>query len=597
MSADSIPTRTFLRRVRLMLSTALSTAPWLVGLGGTILVLGSILQPLAIAGAGLVVTALTSGDHASLTPGLVLVCAGLVFGSLQSLAQWWCWSYVEDLTGRRLRHRLLSTVTGLPTLDHLDDPELSDLIADVHRRTPMLAGSGNSLLQAVGAVAQTVATAVVLSHISGWLLLLVPLALVPSWAAGRTGRVRYEAEKVGIEEHRVADRLFDLTRDPGIAIELRCSGIGPELLATQRERLGRRIDRVITTGRRTRPLDVGARLGWVLVLVIAVLWVFSQVRAGTVGIGALLTLVLLVPGLEDTVFSLTFWGNYFSRLYQTVSAFDAVLQYAAGQRAGTASAPTAIREGITLRRLSFRYRQSPKDALDDIDLTLLPGSVVALVGENGAGKSTLVALLCGMYRPSAGTVTVDGTDLADIAPAAWAHQLTGAFQAHANFEFTVREGVGVADRTAHDDRIELALHRARAEEVVSALPNGLATQLGRQFTDGTDLSGGQWQRLAIARGVLREMPLLRVFDEPTSALDADAEDAILTEYLAAARRHADASGGISLLVSHRMSTVRSADRILVMVDGRITEDGTHDDLMAAGGSYAELFDLQARHYR
>ncbi|MEJ7650551.1 MAG: ABC transporter ATP-binding protein [Nakamurella sp.] len=597
MSMERLPTRIFLRRIRLMLSTACSAAPWLVALGGTILVLGSILQPLAVAGVGLVVTALTSGDHASLTTGLVLVCAGLVSGSLQSLAHWWCWSYAEELTSRQLRHRLLRTVTAIPTLDHLDDPEVSDLISDLHRRTPSLARSANSLLQVAGAAAQTGATAVVLFHISGWLVLLLPLALIPSYAAARTGRVRYTAEKAGIEEHRVADRLFDLTRDPGIAIELRCSGIVPELLATQRDRLGSRIDRVVATGRRTRGFDIGARVGWVLVLVTAVLWVFSQVRTGALGIGALLTLVLLIPGLEDMVYSLTYWANFLSRLYQTVSGLDTVLEYTADQRVGTAAAPSSIRTGIALQDTRFRYARAQQDALAGVDLMLQPGSVIALVGENGAGKSTLVALLCGLYRPVSGSITVDGADLAEIDPAAWARQLSGAFQAHADLEFTVREGIAVADESADDERIRLALQRARATELVAELPHGLATQLGRQFTDGTDLSGGQWQRLAIARGVLRERPLLRVFDEPTSALDADAEDAILTEYLAAARRHAVASGGISLLVSHRMSTVRSADRILVMVDGRITEDGTHDELIAAGSSYAELFDLQARHYR
>jgi len=222
---------------------------------------------------------------------------------------------------------------------------------------------------------------------------------------------------------------------------------------------------------------------------------------------------------------------------------------------------------------------------------------VALVGDNGAGKSTFVKLLCGFYQPTGGRITVDGTDLADIDIEQWRASLSGAFQDFCRFELIARETIGVGDTSAMDDPVLVgdAAVRGGAAPVVASLPDGLATQLGRTF-DGVDLSQGQWQKLALARSQMPRRPLLYVLDEPTASLDAASEYELYTQIIGAARQAAS-EGAITLLVSHRMSTVRAADLIVVLDGGKVVEIGTHAELMSAARVYAELFTLQSRAYQ
>ena len=224
--------------------------------------------------------------------------------------------------------------------------------------------------------------------------------------------------------------------------------------------------------------------------------------------------------------------------------------------------------------------------------------MVALVGENGAGKSTLVKLLTGLYRPTGGRILVDGVSLADYDVEAWWSCGAAAFQDYAKFEFSTQESVGLGLLPSLSDAgaVRSALERAAAEEFERSLPSGLATQLGPTWDGGVDLSGGQWQKVALARALMRLEPLLLVFDEPTSALDAPTEHALFERYAAAART-AKTRGAITLLVTHRFSTVRAADLILVLSDGQVAEFGSHDELMARHGHYAELYHLQAASYR
>jgi ATP-binding cassette subfamily B protein len=266
--------------------------------------------------------------------------------------------------------------------------------------------------------------------------------------------------------------------------------------------------------------------------------------------------------------------------------------------APAAPVPVRLVHGINLAGLCFRYPATDTMVLQDINLHLPAGATVALVGENGAGKSTLIKLLCRFYEPTAGRITVDGTDLAHIPAGAWRRCLTGAFQDYARFELTAQETIGVghpAALTCGDAPVLAALARAGAGDVLSALPRGLATQLGAGWADGVDLSGGQWQKLALGRARMREHPLLLVLDEPTAALDSGAEHALF-ERFAAAARDVRIQGGITLLVSHRFSTARMADLIVVLAGRHVREVGTHEELMALQGLYAELYALQARAY-
>jgi ATP-binding cassette subfamily B protein len=263
-----------------------------------------------------------------------------------------------------------------------------------------------------------------------------------------------------------------------------------------------------------------------------------------------------------------------------------------------ADVPGRLTRGIRFEGVSFTYPGTGKPVLSDISLDLRPGSVVALVGENGAGKTTLVKLLCRFYDPAAGRITADGLDLRRFELEAWRARLSGGFQDFARLELLARESVGVGDlrRVEERDAVLAAAGRAGSTAVLEKLPQGLETQLGSSWEGGVDLSGGEWQRIALARAMMREHPLLLILDEPTATLDAETEHALFERYAAAARE-GHSSGRVTVLVSHRFSTVRMADLIVVLQEGRIVESGSHRELMANHGLYAELFALQARSYR
>jgi ATP-binding cassette subfamily B protein len=262
--------------------------------------------------------------------------------------------------------------------------------------------------------------------------------------------------------------------------------------------------------------------------------------------------------------------------------------------------PERLDDGIHVDHVSFRYPGTDALVLDDVTLDLPAGTVVAIVGENGAGKSTLVKLLCRFYQPTSGAITVDGADLARIPAGAWRDRLGGAFQDFFRFELVAAETVGLGDLPRLEDRpaIAAAVGRAGAGDVVDGLARGLDTQLGVTWDGGVEVSFGQWQKLALARGFMRDEPLLLVLDEPTAALDAETEHALFERYAATARSpEGRAAGRITVLVSHRFSTVRMADLIVVLDGARVVEIGTHDALMANGGQYAELYGIQAAAYR
>jgi ATP-binding cassette subfamily B protein len=269
------------------------------------------------------------------------------------------------------------------------------------------------------------------------------------------------------------------------------------------------------------------------------------------------------------------------------------------RQAADATPPDRIERGIRAEHLTFRYPATESEVLVDVDLELRAGSTVAFVGENGAGKSTLVKLLCRFYDPTGGRITIDGVDAATIDPGAWRERVAAGFQDFAKFELIARESIGVGDLPLLADRaaVEAAVDRGAARDVIEDLADGLEARIGLSHPEGgVELSGGQWQKLALARAMMRDRPLLLILDEPTSALDAHAEHLLFERYAESARAVAQATGGIAIFVSHRFSTVRMADHIVVIDGGRIAEQGTHAELIARDGIYAELFSLQAAAY-
>jgi ATP-binding cassette subfamily B protein len=259
--------------------------------------------------------------------------------------------------------------------------------------------------------------------------------------------------------------------------------------------------------------------------------------------------------------------------------------------------PERLREGIVLQGVSFAYPGTSKLVLEDVHLTLPAGKVIAVVGENGAGKSTLVKLLSKFYEPSTGRILVDGVDLARLPAEGWRERLSGAYQDFYRFELRAQHAVGVGDhpRMDHDPAVMTAVGRAGADDVVGQLSQGLGTQLGPAWPGGVEVSFGQWQKLALARGFMRDEPLLLILDEPTAALDAGTEHALFERYAEGAKRGAE-TGRVTILVSHRFSTVRMADLIVVLDGARVVEVGTHEELMARRGQYAELYSIQAAAY-
>jgi ATP-binding cassette subfamily B protein len=254
--------------------------------------------------------------------------------------------------------------------------------------------------------------------------------------------------------------------------------------------------------------------------------------------------------------------------------------------------PHPIRQGIEFDKVSFRYPGTSADVLRDVSLFIRPGEHVALVGENGSGKTTLVKLLCRLYDPTTGGIRIDGTDLRQFRLADLRADLAVVFQDYTRFRLSARDNIRLGNLALSPDapRITEAAAETGADEIIRGLPLGYDTILSRQFERGADLSIGQWQKLALARAFVRESQLL-ILDEPTAALDPRAEAEVFDQFYRLAESRT------AIVISHRLSTVRRADRILVMVNGRIAESGPHDELVKLGGVYARLFETQARSYR
>lgn len=505
-----------------------------------------------------------------------------------------------EYVGFEFSRQVSILMATIETLAPHEDPELLDKLQAFRDYSGAVGETFSAVLTFINTMASSVATLVIALTADWRLFILVLLGIPRLLLTRRTTRWDKAAEEDGSPHRRRTNILVDMTHNPDAGAEARVFNLRNEMLA----RIGGSAIEwqrpAIRAAGKYALLDLANGLlyfGGAAVIG----WILYDATLGRVSVASLtiaITYLGSLQGISANVVSIAKWLGESAR---AAVRFVWLRDYAAevhAQHSGSKQPPQRLRSGIHLEAVSYRYNGAQTDSLADVDVDLPAGSVVALVGENGAGKSTLVKLLTGMYQPTHGRVMVDGIDLADIDLTAWRERSSGAFQDHANFEFIVLESIGLGDvrHVSDEDEVHRALRDGAASDVLTALPHKLHTQLGTAWPDGVDLSGGQWQRLAIARGMMRRDPLMLALDEPTSALDAQTEHALFDRYAATAQ-DVGHRGAVTLLVTHRFSTVAAADIVLVLDNGRIIEEGTHRELMRAGGKYAELYNLQARGYR
>ncbi|MFP5377291.1 MAG: ABC transporter ATP-binding protein [Acidimicrobiia bacterium] len=512
--------------------------------------------------------------------------------------------------GKELVCRLMEAGAGPPGIQHLERPDYADRIALLKSETKYLSGFLPAIGEGVGLVARVTMTAILLARVHPALLLLPGLA-VPSFLAGsRAERAVNAANEASAEQDRLNDHLFALATTPGPAKEIRIFGLEREIVTLQRAAWNAVTAAVARAQLRAGVVRAAGWLPFAAGYLAAVGYALVKAGRGDASPGDVLLVTILAGQVNGQVAHLLNLANRSAAGLRVLARYRWLLDYASKAVAAAvpvqpAPVPDRLHHGIDLSGVSFRYPGDGRpEVLSGIDLHLAAGSTVAVVGENGAGKTSLVKLLCRFYEPTTGAITVDGVDIRRFHVDDWRRRLSGGFQDFSRIELLLRQSVGLGDigepgrtggrASATDDEPRL---RRVLEQAAAALPVGLDGQLGAQWPGGVDLSEGQWQKVALARGLLRQDPLLLLLDEPTSGLDPAAEHAVFESFSAAAAGAARRSGAVVVLVSHRFSTVRMADHIVVLAGGRVVEQGDHDQLVAAGGLYAELFAIQARAYR
>ncbi|WOX25876.1 ABC transporter ATP-binding protein [Streptomyces solicathayae] len=589
------------RHLRTVWGACWAAAPWVWAGHLPVAVAAGLVPPATAWLTKLLVDDLTQGrgGHA-LAYAAGLGAVGL-FGALLPHAG----EYLRGELGRRmdrlLRDRLHTAVNGFLGLSRFEDPHHLD------RLRMATQASGGSLSPVTGGTAEIGRNVVALLSLLATLFVLSPvmavvvlLAAVPVLIA-RLALSRRRVGMLAATSSAMRRELFysALLTEEQAAKEVRLFGLGGFLKGRMLDELTgiqaaeRRLDRKEAAVQGTLAALSAAVAGGGLVYAV------DAALAGRLTAGDVTAFVAAVAGVQAALVGLVTGLAQAHEALLLFSYHADVTELPDDLASGGAHDLPALRRGIELRDVWFRYHDDHPWVLKGVDLFIPFGQSLAVVGLNGAGKSTLIKLLCRFYDPVRGSVHWDGTDLRDIAPDELRRRMGVLFQDFMNYDLTARENIGVGDLDVlgEPDRIREAAELAGAHDMVSALPQGYDTLLSRIFfadgddpTAGTVLSGGQWQRLALARALLRQGRDLLILDEPSAGLDAQAEH----EVHAGLRRHRE--GRTSLLVSHRLGAVREADTIVVLDGGRITERGTHDELMAAGGVYEHLFTVQAEGY-
>lgn len=519
---------------------------------------------------------------------------------------------VTNQVGLLVDHNSLELTASMPGIEHLERPEYLDQLSMVRSGGPTLMRAVFTLT-AAASLGISMATSLWLMAAVHPLLLLTPLFAVPTvLLVPRSERHVDRAKGAAAERQRASSQLHNLFLTPGPAMELRVFGAA-DRIDHRSDQLWREVADVELRGAVRGA--VLASIGWMtltagyVAALLLTAWLAINGRATVGDIVLVSQLALLIRGnVARTVDA----ARQASSALRTADRFLWLRDLHAEQTArypGTTPAPERLNGSIALRNMSFTYPGTDTPVLRNIDVSFEASTTVAVVGDNGAGKTTLVKLLCGMYRPTEGSVQVDGVDLVNLDIESWRSRLGGTFQDFLRLESVARIVVGIGDPAVLDDhadddthepdsssrRIDLAVDRGGARSVIDRLPDGLESHVGKTFADGSELSGGQWQRLAIARGMMPEAPLCLILDEPTAALDPEAEQQLFESYRNSAREVGD-QGAVTVLISHRFSSVRMADVIMVLDGGSLVEHGTHAQLMEKGGHYARMYRRQADAY-
>lgn len=579
-----------------MLETNPRIALWLGGLSA---VAGILPAAIAYAGKLIVDAVVHAADGDALAAGVVLWfvlgelgLVALLAASQRGLSV--CESLLRALLGQRVNELILEKALTL-TLTEFEDSEFYDRMTRARREASSRPLS--LVKRAFGLVQNTISVVVyagLLWQLSPWAVLILTLAAVPvviaetrfsadafrlfRWRAPETRRQSYLETLLAREDHAKEVKLF---------------GLGPLFMeryrAIFRALFGE--DRALTIRRGAWGFGLG--LLSTLAFYGAYAWIVGRTIAGEISLGDMTMYLLVFKQGQSALAAIlsAVGGMYEDNLY--LSNLFEFLGHESPQSAGSATFGPHPGDGIRLQDVTFVYPGADSPALDRVSVHIKPGSKLALVGENGAGKTTLIKLITGLYAPTSGTISLDGLELAQWDQAALRRRIGVIFQDFIRYQLLVGENIGAGDVTHFEDeeRWRVAADKGMADPFIARLPKQYQTQLGSWFLGGQELSVGQWQKIALSRAFMREDADILVLDEPTASMDAAAEAEVFQRFRSLANDR------MGIVISHRFSTVRMADQIVVLERGAIIEAGSHEALMTLGGHYAHLFNLQAEGYR
>jgi len=539
------------------------------------------------------VEAIQGGESlASVTPWVVAIAVVSGVQSFVTAAQRERQEILGELINRHVEEQVLAVAAAVDLLA-FETPALHNRVQRMRLSGPqslnLVFGLSGLIRAAIGVLAVLVA----LIAIEPLLVLMVSVVLVPAWlSASRRGEAFWRFFWRMTPRDRERQYLADLLSNREAAKEIRAFNLAQFLRARYRFLYDQRISELRRVAGRQLWYDVLANIGVVAVLAATLLVVGWLALSGRVPLSAA---GIAVAGVAIVGQRLTMAGYAAGTLTESARYVDDYVAFVellprVRQSEPHDPAPSSFAD-ISVNSVSFSYPTATEAALRDVSLSIRAGEIVALVGENGSGKTTLAKLLAGLYRPTTGTITWDGVDINGVDAAELRTAIAAIFQDFLHFHLRARDNVGLGRVDFIDDLddIQKAAQHADADAFLSTLPNGYETVLGPEFEGGSDLSIGQWQRVALARAFFRQAPFV-ILDEPAAALDPRAEHELFE------RIRALLGGRTVLLISHRFSSVRNADRIYVLQSGRVTEAGTHEELMERQGHYAELFQLQAVAY-